>query len=779
MESVEAFMAERITQPLVLASVNDLRSTHRLVDVDLLPRSADSLYHLDLPLLWIEGRDLFSGTQRWVPYEMVHTAYTLPTPTGTGCFLATSNGLASGNHLLKAISHAICETVERDAATLHSVRSPDETASRRIDPKTVDDPRCCEVLDRFDRAGISVAICDMSTDIGIPAFTCLIAQGPPSVRIMGSDEGMGCHPDRNVALLRALTEAAQVRMASISGGRDEPTRWDFPQEPKPGQEPEPGSRRRGRPGLHLGPGVRERQLRRGRVLGARSAACRGHQRGGRSGPDPPGVRRPGRAGHRSWPRRTGHDRFVLPPRAPGHGRDRPRGPHMNEIYVFLGPTLAESSARAELDAGYLPPVSEGDVYRLWRRRPRAIGIVDGYFRCVPAGWHKEIMWMMERGVYVFGAAGLGALRAAELDSLGMRGIGWVYRAFRDGILDRDDEVAVKHGGAEDGYRAQSESMVNIRSTLQAACDQGIISAATRQALALAGTELFYSERTWPGLLTAAGATGADAAELDALRRWLPTGRIDQQADDAVAMLSEMRCFLATDPAPQRVSWTMAKTARWEAARRRTDLVPGVGPGGSPALLENVLDEVRLLGPGAFETAHCRSLLRVFAADFAEREGVVIDGERRRDAVGEFRTRSGLKDDNDLARFLAANDLSADGLERLVAAGEMVRWACEQAQPDALDDLLDDLRLHGDYAQLMTRARGKLDQQMPLADVAGSEQAAIAWYFAERLGTEVPADLPGYAWSAGFPDEQAFRKAVRQEHQYSRNISTRPVPAAEP
>jgi YcaO-like protein with predicted kinase domain len=239
MESAEAFMAERITQPLLLASVNDLRSTHHLVDVDLLPRPADARYHPDRPLLWIEGQDLLSTAKRWVPYEMVHTGYTLPTPTGTGCFLATSNGLASGNHLLEAISHGICETVERDAATLHSVRSPDETASRRIDPKTVDDPGCREALDRFDRAGISVAIWDITTDIGIPAFTCLIAEGPPPVRMEDSDEGMGCHPDRNVALLRALTEAAQCRLAAISGGRDEPTRWDDP--PRPGQEPGPQS----------------------------------------------------------------------------------------------------------------------------------------------------------------------------------------------------------------------------------------------------------------------------------------------------------------------------------------------------------------------------------------------------------------------------------------------------------------------------------------------------------------------------------------------------------
>ena len=239
MECIEAFMAERITLPLLLGSFNDLQSSHPLVDVDLLPRTTESLYHPDLPILWIEGQELFTGTPRWVPYEMVHTAYTLPRPTGTGAFVATSNGLASGNHLLEAISHAICETVERDAATLHGVRAPAETALRRIDPRTVADPGCGEALDRLDRAGLSVTIWDITTDIGIPAFRCRIAERRrPPVRTAYGAEGMGCHPDRNVALLRALTEAAQDRLGFISGARDEPSGWDRAQRREP--EPPPG-----------------------------------------------------------------------------------------------------------------------------------------------------------------------------------------------------------------------------------------------------------------------------------------------------------------------------------------------------------------------------------------------------------------------------------------------------------------------------------------------------------------------------------------------------------
>jgi YcaO-like protein with predicted kinase domain len=234
MESIEAFMAERIVRPLILGSVNDLRFSHRLVDVDLIPRTADSLYHPDFPLLWIEGRGLISQKPVWVPYELVHTAYTLPAPTGTGCFIATSNGLASGNHLLEAISHGICETVERDADTLHSLRPPEDRALRLVDPRTVDDAGCREALDRLDRAGMAVAIWDMTTDIGIPAFRCLIAEGDRRpARLRRGCVGMGCHPDRSIALLRALTEAVQARVATISGVRDQPDDLDRRDDPGP------------------------------------------------------------------------------------------------------------------------------------------------------------------------------------------------------------------------------------------------------------------------------------------------------------------------------------------------------------------------------------------------------------------------------------------------------------------------------------------------------------------------------------------------------------------
>ncbi len=159
------------------------------------------------------------------------------------------------------------------------------------------------------------------------------------------------------------------------------------------------------------------------------------------------------------------------------------------------------------------------------------------------------------------------------------------------------------------------------------------------------------------------------------------------------------------------------------------------------------------------------MLRVFAADFARREGAAVDRDRLDDALAEFRTRRNLGQEAELTRFLAGNELSAEEFERLIAVNEMVRWACGQAEPEALGEFLADLRLSGEYPQLAARARAKLGYDA-IPGAPAEEQAAIQWYFAERRGAAVPDDLVGYARSCGFADEQAFLTAVRHEYRYA-------------
>src|SRR5438034_1893547 len=145
------------------------------------------------------------------------------------------------------------------------------------------------------------------------------------------------------------------------------------------------------------------------------------------------------------------------------------------IYVFTGPTLPPQHAQGILEAIYLPPVSQGDVDRIARTKPQAIAIVDGYFHQVPAVWHKEILWALSQGIRVFGSASMGALRAAELESFGMEGVGWVFEEFRSGRLEDDDEVACLHSAVEVNgvLLTASEPMVNIRRTLECAESQSV------------------------------------------------------------------------------------------------------------------------------------------------------------------------------------------------------------------------------------------------------------------------------------------------------------------
>jgi ribosomal protein S12 methylthiotransferase accessory factor len=159
------------------------------------------------------------GGRVWVPLEMVSADYTLPSRLpGTGCFQATTNGLASGNHLLEAICHGLCEVLERDAFTLWSL-SGDARDGRAVDQSSITDPQCRWLLDRLAAADLVVRIWETTSDVGVASFCCLVAERTGD--FADPEYGMGCHPVREVALVRAITEAAQVRATYISGTRDD------------------------------------------------------------------------------------------------------------------------------------------------------------------------------------------------------------------------------------------------------------------------------------------------------------------------------------------------------------------------------------------------------------------------------------------------------------------------------------------------------------------------------------------------------------------------------
>ena len=230
--------------------------------------------------------------------------------------------------------------------------------------------------------------------------------------------------------------------------------------------------------------------------------------------------------------------------------------------IFVGPTLAAAEVTARLPGATVrSPVAVGEVLALARRRNIArIAIIDGYFERMAAVWHKEILVALERGIAVWGAASMGALRAAELAPFGMRGVGAIYRDFARGALVADDEVAVAHLPAEYGFRATSDALVNLRDGLARA---PMLSPALRGKLVELARARFYRERSWDRLIADARAAGLPRRPLDALAAW---PKPDRKAADARLLLRRLAGPPPAPAAKPRVprTWALRQLTAWLA-----------------------------------------------------------------------------------------------------------------------------------------------------------------------------------------------------------------------
>ena len=230
MEAIEDHHAEHVAGPLFRCSYAEATAAHEVVNPFRLPALAENIFTPHLPLLWSVGSDLFSGRQKLVPYELVHTDYRVPLPEGSGCFAGSSNGLASGNHFLEALVHGLCEVIERDCVARWDQASEAEQNDRRLDLSSITDEPCRALLSRFEQCGLSVGIWDISSEIKLPAFMCWLIEHDLAAASACPALGQGCHLVREIALSRALTEAAQARLTVISGARDDLTNEQFDEE---------------------------------------------------------------------------------------------------------------------------------------------------------------------------------------------------------------------------------------------------------------------------------------------------------------------------------------------------------------------------------------------------------------------------------------------------------------------------------------------------------------------------------------------------------------------
>lgn len=235
--------------------------------------------------------------------------------------------------------------------------------------------------------------------------------------------------------------------------------------------------------------------------------------------------------------------------------------------VFVGPSLPDARQSGGNDIAVLPPAVQGDIWRATERGATAIGLIDGNFEHVAPVWHKEILYALSRGVRVFGAASMGALRAAECATFGMVGIGDIYRQYAQGERVDDADVALLHVPAELGYLPLTLPLVNVDATLARLATDRTLPAEVIAAIGAAAAQTFYKERTWLAIVERAVLpAGSDRAHLADL---LAAAFVDRKREDAQSLLDVLRA----QPAQRAVAapdWEFNSTSMWKRLTNQPD-----------------------------------------------------------------------------------------------------------------------------------------------------------------------------------------------------------------
>lgn len=222
--------------------------------------------------------------------------------------------------------------------------------------------------------------------------------------------------------------------------------------------------------------------------------------------------------------------------------------------LFVGPSLPDAAHHVGPEISLRPPARQGDVMRALADGATAIGLIDGLFENVAPIWHKEILFALSDGIPVFGAASMGALRAAECAPFGMIGIGEIFADYAAGRRVEDADVALLHGPAEMNYPAVTVPMVNVEATLARAVALSLLSKAAAEDLIACARAIFYKERSWRTIIATA------AFGWDNFSPILQAAAVDQKRLDALALVQALA--QADCPEMRQKDWIFNATPLW-------------------------------------------------------------------------------------------------------------------------------------------------------------------------------------------------------------------------
>ena len=211
------------------------------------------------------------------------------------------------------------------------------------------------------------------------------------------------------------------------------------------------------------------------------------------------------------------------------------------------------------------PAQQGDVEAAVANGAMAIGLVDGHYQQVGAVWHKEILLALSKGVRVYGAASMGALRAAECAAFGMIPVGGIAAGYCRGELFDDADVAVTNGPLELGYPPLTEPMVTVSATVSHLSDRALLSADERESILAAARSIYFADRTIDAIFDRA----ADGPARQRLFSLYVQNRIDPKGRDALELIEAIRGIDERDAPP---AWQLALSPFWQARDVRSDTV---------------------------------------------------------------------------------------------------------------------------------------------------------------------------------------------------------------
>lgn len=209
---------------------------------------------------------------------------------------------------------------------------------------------------------------------------------------------------------------------------------------------------------------------------------------------------------------------------------------MVKVIIYGGLSLSFEESKEILDSHddveviYKRPIKRGDLGQALKENPDIIGIIDGVFHQNSSVGHKEILNVLNKGVTVVGSSSMGALRASEMDSLGMIGIGYVYEQYATGKVASDDDVAVMLDSAT--LESLSEPLINMEYVFTNAVDENVITQKQKDELIQIAKSTFYPKRNYAQTL---GESALDPDTKSRLIDFIRTSK-DIKKEDAKSLL---------------------------------------------------------------------------------------------------------------------------------------------------------------------------------------------------------------------------------------------------